>query len=274
MDRPHKKQKVQLYLLPDKTPMATLEIVAKHPTCGHALDGEFHYLRRAMQQVGTGWRSTLIKCPHCTEENGRLRRVRLSAQGLEQLFPDANVPDYAKGWTFDNFPEHLDDIAVAAIQSTLEDSLSLLKNGDTGISLFIHGATGSGKTSAAVSCLHRYTQEGYRCLFLSARRYIRLLQSHQPESAHREELVLSVPVLIFDDLGSEIPTDWALGKIFDVIEERGANGLVTIITSNNDLSALRKFWFKTQDAEVQQQSGRIIRRLAERFRVIPMAGGE
>jgi len=267
-----RKQGVPLFLVPDKYEPESTQIYPKHPICGHDLDGEFHYLRGEWQ----GYRRRLVKCPHCESENSRLRRVRLSVKGLEQLFPEAGIPDYAKQWSFTNFPTAMDDIALAAIASTIEDSIRLMRTGQTGINLFIHGPTGSGKTSAATSCLRRYMEEGYSSLFLAVRKYIRLLQSSfgKAELAHLEELVLSVPVLAFDDLGSEGPTDWALGKIFDVVEERGAAGLVTIITSNNDLAALRRFWFKSQDAEIQQQSGRIIRRLAERFRVVPMAGGE
>ncbi len=271
-------QGIPLFIVPDKYEFEPTPTYPKHPTCNHDLDGTFHYLRTGLQhgetRTGYGLRPTLIKCPHCTEENGRLRRVCLSAKALEQMFPDADIPDYAKNWSFQNFPAYLDDIAIATTQSLVEDSLCQMKQGQTGTSLFIHGPTGSGKTSAATSCLRRYAEEGYGCLFLAVRKYIRLLQSRTPEMAHLEELVLSVPILTFDDLGSETPTDWALGKVFDVVEERGSAGLVTIITSNNDLSALRKFWFRSQDAEVQQQSGRIIRRLAERFRVVPMAGGE
>lgn len=278
-----REQRVPLFIVPDRyESVEPAQTYPKHPTCGHDLDGTFHYLRGGLQhgetRAGYGLRSSLVKCPHCTEENERLRRVRLNVKRLEQMFPDADIPDYAKGWSFQNFPEHLDDIAIATIASALEDSLRLMCTGQTGISLFIHGTTGAGKTSAATSCLRRYMEEGYGCLFLAVRKYIRLLQSiygkASPELAHLEELVLGVPVLVLDDLGSETPTDWTLGKIFDLVEERGAGALVTIITSNNDLAALRKFWFKAQDAEVQQQSGRIIRRLAERFRVVPMAGGD
>lgn len=278
-----REQGIPLFVVPDRyESVEPTQTYPKHPTCGHDLDGMFHYLRGGLQhgetRAGYGLRSSLVKCPHCTEENGRLRRVRLSVKRLEQMFPDADIPDYAKNWSFANFPASMDDIAMSTIASALEDSLKLMRTGETGISLFIYGATSSGKTSAATSCLRRYMEEGYGCLFLAVRKYIRLLQSASgkaaPEFAHLEELVLSVPVLVFDDLGSETPTDWALGKIFDVVEERGAGGLITIITSNNDLTALRKFWFKAADAEVQQQSGRIIRRLAERFRVVPMAGGD
>jgi len=284
--------KEAIFVVPDKyevlEPVAPPKNYPLHQKCGHPLNGEIHYRRsndmeRTDTLAGYGLKSKLIKCPHCTEENERLRRIRLSAKDLNNLFADADVPDYARKWTFENFPgDTLDGFAAETIQGITEDSINLLKNGDAGISLYIYGAPGAGKTSVAKSALHRYMQEGYACQFLAVRKYIRLLQStmHNKETTpetqrmkHLEELVLTVPVLVFDDLGSENPSDWVLGKIFDVIEERGANGLITIITSNNDLRALNKFWHKVQDVDVQQQSGRIIRRISQRFRVVPMAGG-
>lgn len=277
-----------IFVVPDKYEVdffVPVPVYETHPICGHELNGEFHYvtdknMQRAQTCVGYGLKTSIKKCSHCTEENEKLRRIRLSAKNLENLFPDADIPSYAKHWTFENFPEWLDAFAVETLAGVTENSIAMMKRGEIGTSVFIHGKTGSGKTSAASSALRRYIQEGYGCLFVPVRKYIRLLQTKmdkresEPEMAQLESLVLNVPVLVFDDLGSEQPTDWVQGKVFDVIEERGASGLVTIITSNNDLPALRKFWMKTQGAsDVQQQAGRIIRRLAQRFHVVPMAGG-
>jgi DNA replication protein DnaC len=204
--------------------------------------------------------------------------LRFVARNLGTLFPDVNIPDYAKSWSFANFPASLDVFTMEDVVEIVGESLRLMKKGETGSSLFLHGATGAGKTSVAVSALRRYMEEGYACSFLSVRKYIRLLQSSfrkdaTAELTRLEDLILNVAVLVFDDLGSETCTDWSLGKIFDVIEERGANGLVTIITSNNSLPALRKFWQRIQDEEVQQQSGRIIRRIVQRFKVVAISGG-
>jgi len=118
-------------------------------------------------------------------------------------------------------------------------------------------------------------EEGYAGCFVPVRKYIRLLQSSfrkdvSPELAKLEELVVSVPILVYDDLGSEMCTDWSLGKVFDVIEERGANGFVTMITSNYSLPQLSAYWQRIGDDGIEQQSDRIIRRIQERFRVVAM----
>jgi DNA replication protein DnaC len=264
-------------------PIQEPQVSPCHPLCNHALDGDLKYVRngsliRGETRVGYGLKSSITPCPHCTPENERIRHLRRVAKDLQSLFTDANIPDYAKGWSFATFPEKLDLFTAEGMIAVIEDSLELLKGGQTGISLFLYGPTGAGKTSVAVSALRRYMEEGYAGTFLPVRKYIRLLQSSYNKEAPKElirleDLILSVPMLVFDDLGSETCTDWSLGKIFDVIEERGANGLVTIITSNNSLAALRKVWQRIQDDEIEQQSGRIIRRIRERFKVVAMSGG-
>jgi DNA replication protein DnaC len=118
--------------------------------------------------------------------------------------------------------------------------------------------------------------------FTSIRRYIRDLQtamhSHEAQERNIEEIVLNAPVLILDDLGAEDGSavsgkkhisDWAIGKIFDLLEERLSKGLTTYITSNNDPAALLLKW-RSSDSEVQDQAGRIYERLIRHFTSIPV----
>ena len=158
------------------------------------------------------------RCRRLTRTDARRKLFRLDLKPID-LLPDRSVEtvsawlqarpsidivsldgssDYAKDWSFANFPAYLDVFLVESMAEVVEASIGKIRRGETGISVFLHGSTGAGKTSVAVSALRRYMEEGYAGCFLPVRRYIRLLQSGfrkdaSPELARLEDLIVSVP---------------------------------------------------------------------------------
>jgi DNA replication protein DnaC len=50
----------------------------------------------------------------------------------------------------------------------------------------------------------------------------------------------SVPVLFIDDLGKESPTQWAVERLFDIIDARAAGMKPVVVTTNLGSRALRQ----------------------------------
>jgi DNA replication protein DnaC len=105
-----------------------------------------------------------------------------------------------------------------------------------GMGLILWGANGCGKTSMAVVIAKEFRRQFHPVLYLSAADLKRLVT--EKESFDDEETywqrAMTVDVLILDDLGKGTQDSVGFGErlIDELIRERNAKGLVTIITTN------------------------------------------
>jgi DNA replication protein DnaC len=256
-------------------------VYPKHPVCGHELNDEVKYTTRSTYPVmdemtGVPRWNQLVPCPHCTEEIRRSRAAKTAARNIERLFGGANIPRYAEDWSFETVPSSVDVDAVEAMIDYTNMSIEKMGRGKAGISILLHGETNAGKTGLAISAMNKFIAAGIACFLVYMTEYFSLIyqgmdKNAPPELAQLEQSAKSVPVLVMDDLSSENPTRDTLKRILLLIEHRTARGLTTIITSNNSLEALETYWYLPNlGEEVQQQSGRILRRIQERFKMIAL----
>lgn len=115
--------------------------------------------------------------------------------------------------------------------------------------LFITGPKGTGKTHLAAAIANQLMQEGTAVICMTM---IDLLdrikktyeQSSQNDWESSESTLLNtyktVPLLIIDDMGKEPATEWAVSKIYAIINARYEAYLPTIITTNYTDSELVK----------------------------------
>lgn len=262
--------------------MPEAPVYPRHPVCGHVMDDTIKYTRRSTHAIfdeTTGYAryNELIPCPHCTEDIRRSVTAKRAVRNIHHLFGGANIPRYAEHWDFRNVPASVDAHAVQTIAFYTNANIEKMAKGKIGVNLFLCGEPGSGKTSLAISALRRYMEAGIACFLICMPDYFNLVYRGMnkfapPELARLEESAMDVPVLVMDDFSSENPTLDTLKRVFLMIERRTAKGLTTIITSNNTLEVLEHYWYMpTLGEETQQQSGRILRRLRERFKVVPVA---
>ena len=115
---------------------------------------------------------------------------------------------------------------------------------------YITGAAGSGKTHMACAILRAYLDvHVVKCELTDfAGRVVGT--DYYPPTAHfvtasgyldsvrrgfdgdgTAEAYLRSPFLVLDDLGQEVPTQWAVGEVFRLVDFRYANLLPTVITS-------------------------------------------
>jgi DNA replication protein DnaC len=113
--------------------------------------------------------------------------------------------------------------------------------------LFLSGIPGSGKTWLAVATMLQVMRLGVRrvaeCRCLTERAfYAGIKRSYaDPKEAdvcRGQHVAASVPLLLYDDLGSARMTDWAREALAGLMEARHAACLPTIVTSNLDISAI------------------------------------
>lgn len=127
--------------------------------------------------------------------------------------------------------------------------------------MYLTGGTGSGKTHIACAILNELIVS-YRakCRYVKVSTdFLELLRSsYQRESEffglarEIEQEIYKVDVLVIDDFGVQKDTEWALSKLYDLIDYRYEQKKLTLLTSNQPLSSWK-----------EKAEGRIYSRLYE-----------
>ena len=105
------------------------------------------------------------------------------------------------------------------------------------LGLMFMGPVGVGKTHLAVAILQGLFEKGAPCLFYEFGSLLKEIQaSYNPVSKTSELQVLApvyeVKVLVLDELGSTVPTDWVRDTMYQIINKRYNDKKLTIFTTN------------------------------------------
>jgi DNA replication protein DnaC len=103
--------------------------------------------------------------------------------------------------------------------------------------LLFMGPVGVGKTHLAVAILKGLVEKGVPCLFYESGSLLKQIQDSYNPISNTSELRVLAPVyqaevLVMDELGSTIPTDWVRDTIYQIINTRYNDKKLTIFTTN------------------------------------------
>lgn len=103
--------------------------------------------------------------------------------------------------------------------------------------LLLMGPVGVGKTHLAVAILLGLVARGVRCLFYESGTLLKGIQdSYNPISKTSELRVLApvyqAEVLVLDELGATVPTDWVRDTLYHIINTRYSDKKLTVFTTN------------------------------------------
>jgi DNA replication protein DnaC len=104
--------------------------------------------------------------------------------------------------------------------------------------LLFMGSVGVGKTHLAVAVLKELIEKkGVTCLFYESGSLLKAIQdSYNPVSQTSEMRVLApvyqAEVLVLDELGATVPTNWVRDTLYQIINTRYNNKKLTIFTTN------------------------------------------
>ena len=123
-------------------------------------------------------------------------------------------------------------------------------------SLFMHGATGIGKTHLSLSIANVVTEKGMGVIYSSAPNLFGELEREHfsrqnPNERTFEKELLETDLLIIDDLGVEFSTQFTVSCVYNIINSRILSGKPTIISTNLTPSEL-------EDKYTQRITSRII----------------
>ena len=152
----------------------------------------------------------------------------------KNLVVSVRVPERYVDCSFDTFRSR----EKKSLETALFFSRSLVADYpavDRGL-LFM-GPSGVGKTHLAVSIIKSLSEKGFSCLFTEFGSLLKQIQdSYNPVSKSSELGVLApiyqADVLVLDELGAAMPTDWVRDTMYQIINKRYNDKKLTIVTTN------------------------------------------
>lgn len=156
---------------------------------------------------------------------------------------------------------------IPTLFSVAEPSYDMLDTLRDGGGIYICGVQGAGKTWMACRIAKGWLSRGLGdARFVSSVNLISEIGSTYGSNGN-EGLVLSkymfCDLLVVDDLGKEVPSQWSLSKLFEVFDSRYAHNRPTIVTTQFDTSSLAKRMSRGGDPETAMA---IVSRFREKYR--------
>lgn len=204
------------------------------------------------------------------EEQARLEELRrnMRQQGLEDgLYAHMRLDQW----------ENRDASAKSAAKK-LESYLDNVQHGVKNW-LYLFGGYGLGKTYLGVSALHFLCLERrWEPLLIRWSEYCSRIQQvrHDANAGSEYDLwcdAVNARVLVLDDIDKRASSEWALGKLFELVDHRYLYQLPTVLIANRGIEELAGFWGKTE--LMQDLASAIISRiLGQLLSVIEFSGND
>ncbi len=150
-----------------------------------------------------------------------------------QLLSAARIPLRFRDCSFHNYyPKNDSQYFAHHFASKLVSEYPAVDSG-----LLFMGPVGVGKTHLAAAILLGLVNRGVRCLFYESGTLLKGIQdSYNPISKTSELRVLApvyqAEVLVLDELGATVPTDWVRDTLYQIINTRYNDKKLTIFTTN------------------------------------------
>ncbi len=111
---------------------------------------------------------------------------------------------------------------------------NIIENVHAGVGLMLKGEVGTGKTTIAICIMRKAIEAGLSAYFLPMASLIDTLFTLRDtnEKYKFEKKMREVKVLIIDDLGAGVVSDFTWAKIDSILTERCNRGLPTFVTGN------------------------------------------
>jgi DNA replication protein DnaC len=156
------------------------------------------------------------------------------SQNGARPFDAARIPPRFRECSFHNYyPKNDSQFFAHSFASRLVEDYPAVESG-----LLFMGSVGVGKTHLSIAVLKELiAKKGVRCLFYESGSLLKAIQdSYNPISQTSEMRVLApvyqAEVLVLDELGATVPTNWVRDTLYQIINTRYNNRKLTIFTTN------------------------------------------
>jgi DNA replication protein DnaC len=146
----------------------------------------------------------------------------------------ARIPPRFRECSFHNYyPKNDSQYFAHSFASRLVDEYPAVETG-----LLFMGSVGVGKTHLAIAVLRDLIEKkGVSCLFYESGSLLKAIQDSYNPVAETSEMRVLAPVyqaevLVLDELGATVPTNWVRDTMYQIINTRYNNKRLTIFTTN------------------------------------------
>lgn len=183
--------------------------------------------------------ATMCRCEREVEE--RRKREKQNEEDMERIrkLKKASLMDEKlSGATFRNFKPTKYNARNLKLCQRYAEKFDLMLEKNQG--LLFWGDVGTGKSFAA-ACIANYLLERKIPVIMTS--FVKLLEVIQA-SREEEPAILNrlgyAKLVIFDDLGAERGTDYALEKVYNIIDSRYRKSLPMILTTNLSIEEMKR----------------------------------
>lgn len=185
------------------------------------------------------WKEYDIKKAKLLEEERKLKLMKEFSDKISRIIKNSKMSKRNLSYRFENFEINNSNKKVV---NKLKDYSEKLANKIENKGLILVGNNGVGKTHLACSIANKLIANGIPIVYGTLINLLaELKNTYNNDSISEMEIIKlyeKVDLLIIDDLGKEKPSDWALEKLFTIINSRYENNLPVIITTNYDQNTL------------------------------------
>lgn len=168
-------------------------------------------------------RATDIAVGFCKFLRERQRQAKINS-----CFKMAQMPPKYIGKTFSDYE------VTAENSAAVKAAKNLLKNPQSG--LYIYGKPGTGKTFLAAIIAQELISAGKSVIFGDVPSVLDDLKNTfdrgEQKLSELMKMLASVDMLVLDDLGTEVPTEWAVERLYKIVNDRYNEEKPLIVTSN------------------------------------------
>lgn len=183
--------------------------------------------------------ATMCRCEREVEE--RRKREKQNEEDMERIrkLKKASLMDEKlSGATFRNFKPTKYNARNLKLCQRYAEKFDLMLQKNQG--LLFWGDVGTGKSFAA-ACIANYLLERKIPVIMTS--FVKLLEVIQA-SREEEPAILNrlgyAKLVVFDDLGAERGTDYALEKVYNIIDSRYRKSLPMILTTNLTIEEMKR----------------------------------
>lgn len=193
---------------------------------------------RKQLRVKFGDKTHVVRCV-CKCESKELEEKKRQEEYEEQMrrinrLKEASMMDKKyREVTFDKYEVREENKKVFEMAKKYADRFQDMYKKNQG--LLLYGPVGTGKSFTA-ACIGNYLLDNAKPVIMTS--FVKILQDIWENDREAEYITIlnSASLLIVDDLGTERETDYALEKVYNIIDSRVRSNKPMIITSNLELN--------------------------------------
>lgn len=171
------------------------------------------------------------------EEEKRQKREYEKSFYIRELRKNSLMDDQFTDKTFETFKTDANNAKAFKVCKRYVEHFDEMFEKNQG--LIFYGGVGTGKSFMAACIANSLLDKAYPVIMTSL---VKLLENSQGFKGIEEAMInhlCNVKLLVLDDLGAERSTDFALEKVYDIIDSRYRVKKPMIITTNIELSAMK-----------------------------------